>query len=69
VIWKGTLFDGELIFENEYAESVQFTSLFSGAFWILTNIYAPCTDEGKRVRHLGNFRYILIPNITINFMI
>jgi hypothetical protein len=35
-------------FQNEYTQSLQFTSLASGATWILTNIYAPCTDEGKR---------------------
>jgi hypothetical protein len=32
---------------NEYAMSVEFVSTFSGAVWILTNIYTPCTPEGK----------------------
>jgi hypothetical protein len=26
--------------------SIEFTSAISGASWILTNIYAPCTSEG-----------------------
>jgi hypothetical protein len=49
VIWKGNIFDGEAVFTNEYAQSIMFTSLLSGASWLLTNVYAPCTDEGKRM--------------------
>jgi hypothetical protein len=26
--------------------SIEFTSTISGASWVLTNIYAPCTSEG-----------------------
>jgi hypothetical protein len=35
------------VFQNEYAMSVEFTSTFSGASRIITNIYAPCTLEGR----------------------
>ena len=44
---KGNLFNGEKIFVNNFAQTVMFTYL-SGATWLLTNIYAHCTDEGKR---------------------
>lgn len=36
------------MFQNGFAQSVEFTSLQSRATWVLSNIYAPCTDEGKR---------------------
>jgi hypothetical protein len=28
--------------------TIEFTSCFSGASWVLTNIYSPCTPEGKQ---------------------
>ncbi|KAJ1283813.1 hypothetical protein BS78_03G155500 [Paspalum vaginatum] len=48
VAWKGNLFDGELVFPNNFAMSLEFTSLVNDASWRLTNIYAPCTADGKR---------------------
>jgi hypothetical protein len=36
------------VFQNSYAMSVEFTSLFLGASWILSNIYSPCTPEGRQ---------------------
>jgi hypothetical protein len=33
--------------ENEYAQTIQFMSKLNGQKWILTNIYAPCTPDGK----------------------
>jgi hypothetical protein len=33
--------------ENEYAQTIQFMSKLNGQKWILTNIYAPCTSDGK----------------------
>lgn len=48
VIWKSTIFQGQLLFHNDYALSVESTSLHNGATWVLTNIYAPCTQDGKR---------------------
>jgi hypothetical protein len=36
-----------VISHDEYAIGVEFSSAFSDAVWILTNIYAPCTTEGK----------------------
>lgn len=37
-----------MIFQNSYATSVEFTSLHNNVTWVLTNIYAPCTSQGKR---------------------
>jgi exonuclease III len=48
VAWKGSFFEGTLVFHNEYAMSMEFKSLHNGNFWLLTNIHAPCTPEGKR---------------------
>lgn len=40
---------------------MQFTSLQSRATWVLTNIYAPCTDERKRI-FLDWFKQIEMPD-------
>lgn len=59
-VWNGNKFDGEAIFQNDFAQSAQFTSLHSGDSWVLTNIYALCTDEG-RVLFLDWFKNIMMP--------
>ena len=46
-IWKSTYFEGHLAFHNSFSLSVDFRSLHNNAEWLLTNIYGPCTDEGK----------------------
>jgi hypothetical protein len=46
--WKGSLFSGELIFSNEFTISVEMTSLLNNESWVLTNVYGPCSTEGKR---------------------
>lgn len=48
IIWKGAGFSGSLVFQNQYATTVELTSVLLGTQWFLTNIYAPCTTEGKR---------------------
>jgi hypothetical protein len=48
IIWKGSHFSGHVIAQNSYAMSIEFVSIFSGATWVLTNIYASCSTEGKR---------------------
>jgi hypothetical protein len=47
IIWNGTLFKGELQFQNEFSLSVKFTCRISEATWIMTNIYGPCSSERK----------------------
>jgi hypothetical protein len=36
-----------VIDQNNYSMSVEFNSTISGAVWVITNVYAPCTAEGK----------------------
>jgi hypothetical protein len=47
IIWKSIRFSGTVIAQNEYAMSVEFSSILSGAVWVLTNVYAPYTTEGR----------------------
>ena len=46
-IWKSAYFEGHLAFHNSFSLSVDFRSLHNNVEWLLTNIYGPCTDEGK----------------------
>jgi len=48
VAWKGVFFEGTLVFQNEFAMSLEFKSPHNGNYWLLTNIYALCTPDGKR---------------------
>lgn len=47
IIWKVYSFKGELVFENSYSETVEFTSILTNQTWILINIYAPYTMDRK----------------------
>lgn len=47
IAWKGRFFKGKLVFGNEFAVSVEFYSQHDNSCWLLTNIYAPCTQEGR----------------------
>jgi hypothetical protein len=47
IIYKSGRFNGQVISQNKYVMSVEFISTYYGAVWVLTNIYAPCTLEGK----------------------
>jgi exonuclease III len=46
-IWKSSLFSGSLVFSNDYAISIEFLSKHDQSAWLLTNVYGPCTSEGK----------------------
>ena len=46
--WKGAFLEGTLVFQNDFSMSLELKSLFIGNYWMLTNVYAPCTAEGKR---------------------
>jgi hypothetical protein len=37
-----------MVFQNNYAITVKFSACHNGDTWLLTNIYGPCTTEGKR---------------------
>lgn len=60
-IWKGTHFEGHLVFQNNYMISVQMACKFSGEAWILSNVYAPCTAEGK-MDFLNWFKHVDMDN-------
>ena len=60
IIWKISSFNGKCVFQNSYAVSIEFSSLYNGATWLLANIYAPCTPSGKR-DFLRWFNHIQMP--------
>jgi hypothetical protein len=37
-----------MVFQNDFAMSIEFKSLHTGNYWMLTNVYAPCTTEGRK---------------------
>jgi exonuclease III len=49
IIWKSSRLSGNVIFQNNYTQSVEFTSNLSACSWIITNVYAPCTPMGKLI--------------------
>jgi hypothetical protein len=48
IVWKSSRFTGQVIFQNEFVMTVEFASTYSNAVWLLTNVYAPCTTEGRQ---------------------
>jgi hypothetical protein len=50
-----------VIQENEYVQTVQFMSKLNGQKWILTNIYAPCSPDGK-LAFLRWFKNVYMPD-------
>lgn len=46
--WKSSIFSGQLIFQNSFAITIKFSAKHNNDSWLLTNIYGPCTHEGKR---------------------
>jgi mannosylglycoprotein endo-beta-mannosidase len=60
IAWNSSKFDGQLIFQNNFAQPLEFSCNLSGENWILTNIYAPCTSEGK-LSFLNWFKNIDMP--------
>lgn len=58
--WKSRMFSGELVFSNEFAISVELRSMHNDDTWLLTNVYAPCHNEGKR-NFINWFKHIQMP--------
>jgi hypothetical protein len=46
-LWKSSRFSGHLIVHNRFALSIEINSVISGASWILTNVYAPSSLDGR----------------------
>jgi exonuclease III len=61
ISWHGSKLQGQVIFENEYAQSVEFLSKLTGQKWILTNVYAPCTSQ-RKLDFLNWFKNISMPD-------
>lgn len=61
IAWDGRKFEGSLVFQNSFAQNVEFTCNCSGLSWVLTNIYASCSPEGK-MSFLNWFRDISMPD-------
>lgn len=63
IVWKSSVFRASFCTKMiTYALSVEFSSLHNGVLWVLTNVYAPCTQEGKR-DFLDWFRNIQMPDL------
>jgi hypothetical protein len=56
-VWNGTVFDGELVFQNTYSLTIKFTPLITRQSFHLTNIYGPTTsvDKAAFISWLYNF--------------
>jgi hypothetical protein len=52
-----------MVFQNNFAMSIECISTISGASGILTNVYAPCTPEGRQ-DFLEWFKNVKMPNET-----
>jgi hypothetical protein len=60
-IWNSSKLVGNVIYQNEYALSVEFFSNSSNESWIITNIYAPCTPHAK-IEFINWFSNISMPS-------
>jgi exonuclease III len=47
-LWQSSKFSSEQLFDNYYAQTIHFNSKLTNQYWLLTNIYAPCTPNGKK---------------------
>jgi hypothetical protein len=62
IIWHSAILSGTMVFQNSYATFVEFTSHHKNVVWVLTNVYAPCTPQGKR-EFIHWFKNIQMPDI------
>jgi exonuclease III len=63
IIWNGSIFSGDLAFQNEFSLSVNLTNNLTNEKWLLTNIYGPCHCDQKVV-FLDWFSNIDMPDNT-----
>jgi len=47
--WKSHVFQGHLVFSNDFGITMELTSKHNDLVWVLTNIYAPFTPAGKQL--------------------
>lgn len=60
VAWNDKIFEGNKVFQNTFALSIEFTTNFNGNKWTLTNIYGPCQND-RRSEFLDWFQSINMP--------
>jgi exonuclease III len=46
-IWKGSLFEAEVVGQNSFGHTIRFRSNLNGQVWWLSNIYAPYSPHGR----------------------
>jgi hypothetical protein len=46
-VWNGSQFSGVVVDYCRFAITIRLTSLMTGQEWHLTNVYGPCTADGK----------------------
>ena len=46
-IWNGHYFAGRVISQNSFQLTVELKCNFSNKIWYITNVYAPCSNEGR----------------------
>jgi exonuclease III len=84
-IWKGSLFEAEVVDHNSFRHTIRFRSNLNGQVWWLSNIYAPCSphgreaflawfsnleiDEDKLWIFLGDFNMIRYPEIATSWVV
>lgn len=49
IIWNGAQFNGQIISQSHFQMTIKFESYLTAQTWYLTNIYAPCTNEGRQL--------------------
>jgi len=63
IVWKSNLFSAVRTSHNAFSLTMEFCSKHNCTKWSLTNIYAPCTPEGKQ-SFLNWFKNLQIPPLT-----
>lgn len=61
IAWKSAIFVGSELFQNDYAISVEFTSVHSNEYWILTSVYGP-SDASEKSAFLDWLLNIQMPD-------
>jgi exonuclease III len=60
-VWNSSKLVGNVIYQNDYALSVEFSTNTSNESWIITNTYMPCSPHGK-IEFLNWFSNINMPS-------
>lgn len=53
------VFNGQLVFQNNFAITIKFSAKHYSDFWFLTNVYGPCTHEGNKSHSVAQALHII----------